>query len=385
MRVLFVRLSHTIDVINTLPAVCAFRRDRPDAWIVYATHSEANIDIVNSCQSVNECLAVPDLGGEHPEEGAEEPDEPQSRGKQLFASLKSTAKKTFAGAKSSAEFVKHLHTLELDAVIDLEVSVRSALVARNCGAGLVFGFRSENANSRSAALAYGQAPYVNPSKPDYEKYNILISKSLGTSALGALSWDLPSLDPGAGSPVIQGIPTGLISPNYWTGVLTSLVQHGHRFRLVDCPLTDQETLSKIVNGMRVEESDIQRVTEKTCERLVDNGGPVIADGPAAYLSVALGLDTMAVGEQTSSPLIAPADTFFYSYPGPKDLPYPETFVDLVIEMVKRKTGEGAAATGTDAGEAAPPADDGAGDTDTPQAPEQEEGRREPLVFRKTDE
>ncbi len=76
---------------------------------------------------MNECLAVPDLGGEGPEEA----EEPQNRSRQFSASLKNTAKKTLAGAKSSAEFVKHLHTLELDAVIDLEVSVRSALVARN--------------------------------------------------------------------------------------------------------------------------------------------------------------------------------------------------------------------------------------------------------------
>lgn len=388
MRVLFIRLAGTIDVVNTLPAICAFRRDRPDAWIVYATHSDANVDIIRGCRAVNECLVIPDLQGEVEEEEPEdEPDNLSNKGKKLFSSLKNTAKKTIAGAKTSAELVKHLHSMELDAVIDLEVSVRSALVARNSGAGLVFGFRSENASNRSAALAYGQAPYVNPTAPDYQKYNVLIAKSLGTSTLGAPTWEIPGRRPDVRSQVIQAIPTGLISPDYWTGVLTSLAQHGLEFRVIDCPLTNQDTLARIVREMGLDESTVQRVPEKICERLVDNGGPVVADAAAAYLSVAAGLDTMAVGEQASSPLIAPAGTFFYSYPGPKDLPYPETFVDLVIEMTKRQAeGPALAAPQPPAIEAQAeplPPESGLDEAPPPSAAP-EEGRRQPLVFKKTD-
>jgi len=332
MRVLFIRLSDTTDVINTLPAITAFKRDRPDSWIVYATFSGVNADIVESCQAVGEVLVIPDKLGDDVE--SEENSSGIEEKKSLFDTIKKTAQKTLTGAKATAEFVKRLQALNLDAVIDLNVSMRSALIARNSKAALISAFRSENAVSKKAAMAYANTPYVNPSQPDYEKYNLLIANSLGTSASSHFDWSLPQHDVGRPPErCLQIIPTGLIDPKYWSGVLQQLLQQRVEFRLVNCPLTGQKALSQITSELFGTNLPVVDVERDLANDLVQHGGPIIGDGAAAYLSLALGLHTLAIGEKPSSPFIAPANTFYYTYPGPKDLPYPEQFVQLAVELL----------------------------------------------------
>jgi len=333
MRILFIRLSDTTDVINALPAVTAFKRDRPDSWIVFATFPGVNSDIVESCQAVGEVLAVPDKLGDNEPEGEDNGNGADSK-KSLFDSIKKTAQKTLTGAKATAEFVKRLQDMNLDAVVDLQVSMRSALIARNSRAALISAFRSENAANKKAAMAYANAPYVNPSLPDFEKYNLLIANSLGTSTSSHFDWSLPQHDARRPSErCLQIIPTGLIDASYWCGALQQLLQQGIAFRIINCALTDEKVLSRIsseLSGMSLEVAEIEA---SLANELVGHGGPVIGDGAAAYLSLALGLNTLAIGEKPTSPFIAPAHTFYYTYPGPKDLPYPEQFVQLATELL----------------------------------------------------
>ena len=334
MRVLFIKLNDTTDIINTLPAINAFKRDKPDAWLVYATFPGVNADIVESCQAIGDVLIVPNSLGE--ENGGEEGGKPEEKQTGMLSAIRKTAQKTLAGAKITADFIKRLQGLNLDAVIDLHVSMRTALIARNSKAAQIFAFRSENATDKKAALAFANTPYVNPSQPDYEKYNLLIANSLGTSASSQFDWSLPMHDPGIPTQQeLQIIPTGLIEPKYWCSMIQALLQKRIPFRIVNCPLTREKTLSHITTdlfSMNIPVVDIER---NIANALVQHGGPIVADGTAAYLSLALGLNTLAVGEKPTSPFIAPPDTFFYSYPGPKDLPYAEQFVELAEDLLSK--------------------------------------------------
>ncbi len=364
---LFIRLGDATDVINTLPAVCAFKDDRPEASIFYATSQGATADIAASCSAVEQVVIIPDRI-----ETEELPDKSASAdaagiGKNVLSFLKQSAQKVATSAQMASEIHGRLRSLKLDVAVDLHVTIGSALIARNCGAGLVFGFHEENAADGKAAMAYANTPYVPPKRNDHEKFGILVSQSMGTAMAPYPRWGLPTSETPAET--VQLIPCGPLKTAYWIELVQRLGRNKIGFSLVVCDLSDPNATGKLESEVTAAGGSVRRIKKRLCDELVQDGGVAITDGAGAYLSLGLRLPTVAIGEKRSAPLLGYEGASWHSYP---DAVHPPEADELVGQALKirdemRNQPSPAAAQETDTGL------DG-------HEPEPAKSRKGPLVF-----